>query len=378
MTPAQPVRILYMEDDEGMARLFQRRLSREGYNVDIATDGKQGLAMCQTNVYDVVVVDHKMPVYNGLEVIKHITKYPSPPSVIMVTGAGDEQIAVEALKLGASDYLVKDVNGGYLELLPTLIEQVLHRQQLIQEKQQADEALRQYAAELEIRNAELDAFAHTVAHDLKNPLNRIVGFADVAVRYRDTMTENELQTSLNTIEQNARKMSNIIDELLLLSSVRKQEITPEPLEMRSIIAEACQRLEPMVVAYEAQIIIPDIWPTALGYDPWIEQVWINYLSNALKYGGDPPEVELGYTHQTEGMICFWVRDNGEGLTPDQQAQLFTPYTRLTEIRVTGHGLGLSIVRRIVEKLNGQVGVESKGPGQGSTFTFTLPVVDNCD
>jgi signal transduction histidine kinase len=134
----------------------------------------------------------------------------------------------------------------------------------------------------------------------------------------------------------------------------------------------------MVVAYEAQIIIPDIWPTALGYDPWIEQVWINYLSNALKYGGDPPEVELGYTHQTEGMICFWVRDNVEGLTPDQQAQLFTPYTRLTEIRVTGHGLGLSIVRRIVEKLNGQVGVESKGPGQGSTFTFTLPVVDNCD
>jgi signal transduction histidine kinase len=125
----------------------------------------------------------------------------------------------------------------------------------------------------------------------------------------------------------------------------------------------------------------------MGYAPWVEEVWVNYLSNAIKYGGKPPQVELSATlfstscasggEMRENMVYFWVRDNGDGLTPDDQARLFTPFTRLDQIRARGHGLGLSIVRRIVEKLGGQVGVQSTGePGQGSTFFFTLPAASN--
>jgi len=121
---------------------------------------------------------------------------------------------------------------------------------------------------------------------------------------------------------------------------------------------------------------------ALGYMPWVEEIWVNYLSNAIKYGGRPPRLELGADPLPNpppqageglggGMIRFWVRDHGAGLTPEDQARLFTPFTRLDQVRVKGHGLGLSIVRRIVEKLGGQVGVESQ-VGQGSTFSFTLP------
>jgi signal transduction histidine kinase len=109
----------------------------------------------------------------------------------------------------------------------------------------------------------------------------------------------------------------------------------------------------------------------LGYAPWIEEVWVNYLSNAIKYGGRPPRVELGAETQPGGLVRFWVRDNGPGIAPEAQVRLFVPFTRLDQVRAKGHGLGLSIVRRIVEKLGGQVGVIST-PGQGSVFSFTLP------
>ena len=110
----------------------------------------------------------------------------------------------------------------------------------------------------------------------------------------------------------------------------------------------------------------------MGYGPWVEEVWTNDISNAIHYGGQPPRVELGATVEGENRVRFWVRDNGPGLTPKEQARLFMPFERLNQAQIKGHGLGLSIVRRIVEKLGGQVGVHSV-PGEGSTFSFTLPV-----
>jgi two-component system, sensor histidine kinase and response regulator len=104
-------------------------------------------------------------------------------------------------------------------------------------------------------------------------------------------------------------------------------------------------------------------------------VWINYLSNGCKYGGQPPELELGADVLLDGQVRFWVQDNGRGLAAEEQARLFVPFTRLEQARAKGYGLGLSVVRRIIEKLGGQVGVESAGiPGQGSKFYFILPEV----
>jgi signal transduction histidine kinase len=108
----------------------------------------------------------------------------------------------------------------------------------------------------------------------------------------------------------------------------------------------------------------------LGYGPWVEEVWANYVSNAIKYGGTPPRVEVGATSLPDGMVRFWVRDNGPGIAPENQARLFAEFERL-QTKAEGHGLGLSIVKRIVQRLGGQVGVESQA-GQGSTFSFTLP------
>jgi len=384
------VRVLYMEDDVGLARLLKKRLEREGYSVAIARDGGEGLSMFAAAPYDVVAVDQNMPVHDGLEVIRILAARGPLPPVIMITGAGNEKIAVEALKMGARDYIVKDVEGGYLDLLPPVIDRVIYQHRLAEEKQQADEALRQYTAELKARNEELDAFAHTVAHDLKNPLNNVINSADLLAQGDTTMLDEERQECLQTIVRNALKMSNIIDELLLLAGVRKTQVEIEPLDMAGIVNEAQLRLIHLIRDARAEIILQDVsaWPVARGYGPWVEEVWVNYLSNALKYGGRPPRVELGADplsilpsvaasggEEGGGMVRFWVRDNGQGLTPEDQARLFTPFTRLDQARAKGHGLGLSIVRRIVEKLGGQVGIESAGvPGQGSTFFFTLPRV----
>ena len=372
---AKPTRILYMEDEAGLARLFQRRMELAGYEVDIARDGQEGLDMFDPALHDVVVVDYKMPFYNGLEVLGILAKQGALPPTVMLTGSGDEQTAVMAMRLGVGDYIVKDVRRGYLQLLPVVINQVIHRQQMAEDKRLAEEALQRHALALEARNQELDAFAHTVAHDLQNPLALIIGYASTLREGCGTMDDKDVELCSNSIVTASQKMSNIIEELLLLAGVRQKNVELEPIvDMADLVAQSQERLTTLIDTSQAEFVVTDNWPVALGYGPWIEEVWTNYISNAIKYGGNPPRVEVGATAHDNGQVQFWVRDNGAGLTLEEQGRLFTPFTRLSEVKVKGHGLGLSIVRRIVEKLGGEVGVESESmPGKGSIFSFTLPV-----
>jgi signal transduction histidine kinase len=249
------------------------------------------------------------------------------------------------------------------------------------ERKRAEEQLQAYQRQLEAQNLELDAFGHTVAHDLKNPVAIIISFAEAWLSDHETMSTSDMVGMLNYIHRAGQRLDRIIEALMLLSGIRKQKIVPEPLDMGDIVQEAITRLQKLIQEQQAQITLIDqaAWPVVLGYAPWVEEVWANYISNAIKYGGQPPHIEIGVDHPENqstdqpAPVRFWVRDNGSGLAPEEQAQLFTPFTRLGQVQVQGHGLGLSIVQRIIEKLGGQVGVESTGtPAQGSTFYFTLP------
>ncbi|MCB0155998.1 MAG: PAS domain S-box protein [Anaerolineae bacterium] len=217
---------------------------------------------------------------------------------------------------------------------------------------------------------ELNAFAHTVAHDLKAPLGVIIGAGEVLNEF-SSLTAREAQELTDLIMRNGNKMGNIIEELLLLAQIRDEDVEVDELEMAGIITEAQQRLFFKIQERQAEIKLPEQWPVAIGYAPWVEEVWVNYISNALKYGGTPPVIELGAVETADDMIRFWISDNGLGLGVEQQKKLFTQFTRLADVRAEGYGLGLSIVRRIVEKLGGEVGVESR-PNQGCVFSFTLP------
>ena len=133
------VRILYIEDDIGLGRLMQKRLERLVYKVDVAQDGREGLKLFANGSYDVVITDYSMPILNGLEVLQEL-KDLTP--VIILTGQGDERVAVTAMKLGAADYVTKDAEGDYIELLPSIIDRVMERQQLISDRRQAQSELR--------------------------------------------------------------------------------------------------------------------------------------------------------------------------------------------------------------------------------------------
>ena len=241
---------------------------------------------------------------------------------------------------------------------------------LLRDLKRSEAGLREHSAALQTRNEELDAYAHTVAHNLKNPLTVIIASADAITDIAD-LTRQELKEFMEQIKSTAFEMNTIIDNLLLLSEVRKKEAPLEPIDMVRVVAKIRRRLNYTIKKNQARFIYPKTWPTAIGYEPWIEEVWANYISNALKYGGPKPCVELGADIQADGMVRFWVRDGGPGISPEAQAQLFTSFSQVGQVREAGHGLGLSIVRRIVEKLGGKVGVESQ-TGQGSLFYFTLP------
>ncbi len=146
MTDASPIRILYMEDDPGLARLVQKRLQRAGYETDIAEDGEQGVTRYHAGTFDVLIVDQNMPVHSGLKVLEILSADGDLPPTIMLTGTGSEETAVEAMKLGASDYVVKDAAAGFLDLLPPAIERILNEQRLVEERQRAEDALRESEA----------------------------------------------------------------------------------------------------------------------------------------------------------------------------------------------------------------------------------------
>jgi len=241
------------------------------------------------------------------------------------------------------------------------------------------QTLHQEICELRARNEALNAFVRTVAHDLKGPLSTLVCLASVLREDYTKLSVEDQCWYVNDLERIARKMSHLVDELLLLAQVGETQVMVQPLNMPAIVAQALEQLASLIQDSGVEIISPTTWPAATGYKPWVEEVWVNYLSNAIKYGGQPPRVELGADliscdaedGRGAGKVRFWVRDNGPGIALQDQARLFKPFTRLDHIRAPGFGLGLSIVRHIVEKLGGQVAVAS-APGQGSTFSFTLP------
>ena len=361
------VRALVVEDNTLVGEMIQGLLEEIGCAVvGKAASGVQAIEMAKSLEPDVILMDIEMPDMDGIEATQHIYEN-CPAPVVMVTAHEMPELVQQASQAGAGAYLIKPPNAREMERAITV---AMSRFDDMME-------LRRLNAELQARNDDLDAFAHTVAHDLQSSVGLMVGYAEVLEQSHADLPPEDLKTYLGIIAQNGRKMTNIIEALLLLAGVRKKKVKLTPLDMPGIVDEARQRLAGLIQEYNPEFILPKDWPTVRGYGPWVEEVWVNYLSNAIKHGGHPPRVEVGVSIEANNMIRFWVADNGPGLTPEEQSRLFTPFTRLEQTRIKGHGLGLSIVLRIVEKLGGEVGVTSEGiPDRGSVFSFTLPQIDS--
>jgi nitrogen-specific signal transduction histidine kinase/DNA-binding NarL/FixJ family response regulator len=224
------------------------------------------------------------------------------------------------------------------------------------------------------RNDALHSYSSTIAHDLKAPLGAIIGYADVIkLLARDILPENVFHY-LNSITDSASIMSDMITRLLWLAKLDHPLAATSTVAVEQVVDAALARLQYQLDRRGVTVRLPSEFPSITGHDAWVEEVFANLISNAIKYmGDDNPNPTIEIRSVIEGQMArFEVRDNGIGISSEDQAKLFASFSRLHKVSVEGLGLGLVIVQRIVTNLKGQVGVESEA-GKGSTFWFTLPL-----
>lgn len=401
MSVTYPIRALLMEDDIGQARLAQRRLERAGYAVDWAKDGDEGLARYQPGAYDVLLIDRQMPGQDGLDVLRALTTLGSLPPTIMVTGNGDEEVAVEAMKLGAGDYIVKDVEGRYLTLLPTVIERLLAQQQLAKEKRQAEEALHQTLEELEQRvrertadlermNAQLQTemeerqriehelrradrltlvgqLTSGLAHEIGTPLNVIAGNAELL---RQDLAQQGIPTdTLASIVGQADRITGLIQKLLNFARAKEEGMSAlhlhTPLSNALRLLETRFRHEAIQIAVEVPADLPPIW----GDSDQIEQIFLNVLVNAWHAMPEGGTVQIQAGTADDGQrVWMTIRDSGVGLSPTDLERAFEPF--YTTKKDKGTGLGLAMCRQIMDSHRGAIEIDST-LGKGATLTMTF-------
>ncbi len=342
--------ILVIEDDDALRQTLSDILELNGFDSRTAANGAEGLSMALAETPSLVITDIEMPGMNGFELLRRFQQDEQLRSipVIVISAKVDRQAIRQGMELGADDFITK----------PFTEDEVIHSMRKRLEKKELLE--------------ELDAFAHTVAHDLNNPLAVLMGRLELLEMNLAGAEAASMGRQVAEARASASRLEAIIEELLVLAGVRKQNVVARPLDMDSVVSEAMQRIEYLLRTRGATVAKPPLWPAALGFEPWVAHIWSNYISNAAIHSGPKPRITLGADEPAGGgPIRFWVRDEGTGLDTEAQSKLFVPFTRISSIRLKGHGLGLSIVRRIVEKLGGRAGVDSR-PGHGSRFWFELP------
>jgi signal transduction histidine kinase len=227
-------------------------------------------------------------------------------------------------------------------------------------------------AELELRNAELERFSYTVSHDLKAPLVTISGFVGLMRRDVAKGDSESVTRDIAQIESAAEKMARILDELLELSRVGRQAASREAVDLSALAAEAVQLVSGAIGARHVAVGLDPSMPTVSGDRVRLLEVFQNLIDNAVKFMGEQrePRVEIGAERRDDEVVCS-VRDNGIGIAPQHQEKVFGLFERLHH-DTEGTGIGLALVRRIVEVHGGRIWVESEGEGHGSAFRFSLP------
>jgi two-component system sensor histidine kinase/response regulator len=368
------IEVLLVDDDEDyffITRDLLKDIEGIVYKVEWTPNLMQAHEALNKQYYDVCLVDYHIGAENGLDFLrKAIQERPNLP-FILLTGQGDRRIDLEAMNIGASDY----VNKGELSavLLERAIRYAIDRAQNLGQ-------LRDYAEDLEVKNRELDAYSHTIAHDLTNPLSLITGLVGLVLLKEGTQLSSEAVEMLKSVEDQAVRMSEMVTQLLWMAQLRDASEVLSLLEIEPIVKSAIFRFTDRIEKHGVKVEIESPLPMALGQSIWVEEVFANLVGNAIKYiGSDNPAPKITIRgFKQDNLAIYEVVDNGIGIAPEDQSRLFEMFSRVRNKRtrdVQGMGLGLSIVHRIVGKLGGEVGVRSV-LNEGSIFWFSLSTTPN--
>jgi signal transduction histidine kinase len=380
---SQPLRILLIDDNQDDRFLTLRELRRKFSDLEVREIlDARGFAEALDNwEFDLVVTDYQLGWSTGIELLHAVkSRFPDCP-VIMFTNTGNEEIAVEAMKSGLDDYIVKAPNR-YMRV-PVAVSIALERAEarrakirLEAERSQLLEQERAARAEAETANRLKDEFLATLSHELRTPLNAMLGW--IQLLRIGNIDEVNYARAVKTIERNTQALTRLIEDLLDVSRIitGKLQLIMQPTDLATVIRAATNSIRP---AAEAKAIALQFWldPQAepiLGDSMRLQQIMWNLLSNAVKFTPEGGRVEVHLT-QTETMMNVVVRDTGQGIHSDFIPYVFDRFRQADSSitrRQSGLGLGLAIVRHLVELHGGTVQVESAGIGQGSTFTVSLP------
>jgi len=368
-----PSRLLVVDDEVSLMVALRDTLSAEGYHVTGVTSGAAALAALREGGFDVILTDLVMPQMDGIALLRQaLVGDPNLVGIVM-TGHGSIPTAVEAMKAGAIDYVLKPFKLS--TALPALGRALLLRR-LRLKNAELEERVRVRTAELETANQELDAFCHSVSHDLRTPLRAITGFAEILRKYHTTGLSPEGRHLIDLIHAGTGEMDQLTGALLAFSRLGREPIERQPVDLDLLCCEVIQSTSGERLHRPVELTQSPL-PTVSADPALLRIVLVNLLSNALKYSRprNPAVIEIGVTQLAdESSPVFFVRDNGVGFDPDRADRLFEVFQRLHQSQeFEGTGVGLATVRRIIERHGGRVWAEA-APNRGATFFFTLPPV----
>jgi signal transduction histidine kinase len=406
------IEILIAEDSRTQAEKLQHVLEEHGYKVTTAPDGRQALAAARRRKPALIISDVVMPEMDGYELCRQIKADPKLGDipVILVTTLSDPQDVIRGLECRADNFILKPYDERYLlnrvefalinremrqtdqagmgveiffngqkhfitadrlQILNLLLSTYDAANQRNRELNHSQEELRSLNAKLEDANQELESFSYSVSHDLRAPLRAIGGFSRMLEEDQAAGLDDEGKRLVRVIQDNTRKMGQLIDDLLAFSRLGRKPISTAQIDTGKLVGEVLEEVQ-AAAERRAKVVVGPL-PSAYADATLIKQVWINLLSNAVKFSGkrDDPRVEVSsYEDGADTVYC--VKDNGAGFDMRYHDRLFGVFQRLHgDEEFSGTGVGLAIVRRVVTRHGGRVWAEGK-VNEGATFYFALP------
>jgi signal transduction histidine kinase len=387
MSAAAGARLLIVDDETELVTALSRTLEAHGYATVGAPSGERALEVLRGAAsdpdrrFDVLVTDLQMPTMDGIELLRAAQEVDDELVSVVMTGHGTIDTAVQAMKSGALDYILKPFN---LKVAVPVLARAVAVRELRMEKSLLVRQLARRTLELETANEELnalnrelDAFSHSVSHELRQPLNHVIGFADLLASGKIGALNAQQTEFFGYIRDGGRRLVRLIDDLLHFSRTSQQPLRGEDVDVEALVREIAADIA-AEVATAAPARQLDFRIGALPHahaDPaLLRHVLVNLLSNAAKFTRNRPDALIEVTGATSAVESTWcVRDNGAGFDMAASQRLFTIFKRLHNERdFEGTGVGLSLAQRIVRRHGGRIWAQG-AVGQGAAFTFALPL-----
>jgi signal transduction histidine kinase len=366
-----PIRLLIADDEAPQRLALRETLADRGYLATGVGSAREALDALGTGAYDLLLTDLRMPGMDGVELLRAAAKIDPDLVAVVMTGHGSIATAVDAMKAGALDYILKPFSLA--AVLPVLARAAMVRRLRAENAALARSVAAHHAA-LEAENRDLEAFSFSVSHDLRGPLCLISGFVELLQAELGEGASLQARRFFDRILSAVHEMSGLVTDLMRLAKITRTELCRGRVDLSALAAEVLAGLRSREAAREVDTVVA-AGVTASG-DPGLLRIALeNLLGNAWKYTAktDRARIEFGAEPLDGGALAAFVRDNGAGFDLQEAAdKLFTPFQRFHRLEdFSGTGIGLTTVHRIVEKHGGRIWAKS-AVNQGATFYLALP------